>query len=100
MDKLLSMLGLSARAGKIASGRDAVEIALQKKVAKLIVIDASASESTKKAVYEMAERSGVTAIEIQRDSLGQAIGKPGRILAAVTDQSFADRIHQLSLMKS
>ena len=91
-NKLLSMLGLCARAGKAVSGADAVEIALRKKSARLILIDEGASEGTKKAALEKANRADVPVVFIQNQSLGQAIGKPGRMLAAVTDASFADRI--------
>jgi len=92
MNKLLNMLGLCARAGRIVSGFDAVDIAIRKKQARLVLIDQDASGGTKKLLEEKAAKAEVPVLYIESQSLGNAIGKPGRMLAAATDQSFADRI--------
>ena len=95
MNKLLSMLGLSARAGRLVSGVQAVEIALKKSEAKIVVLDADVSESTKKQMTDACLHKKTPLITVPASSLGDAIGKPGRMIAAVTDTSFADRIYQL-----
>lgn len=95
MNKLLSMLGLSARAGRLVSGVQAVEIALKKSEAKIVVLDADMSESTKKQMTDACLHKKTPLITVPASSLGDAIGKPGRMIAAVTDTSFADRIYQL-----
>ena len=95
MNKLLSMLGLSARAGRLVSGVQAVEIALQKSEAKIVVLDADVSDSTKKQMTDACLHKKTPLITVPASSLGDAIGKPGRMIAAVTDTSFADRIYQL-----
>ncbi|MBQ1256005.1 MAG: ribosomal L7Ae/L30e/S12e/Gadd45 family protein [Clostridia bacterium] len=95
MNKLLSMLGLSARAGRLVSGVQAVEIALKKGEARLIVLDDEASEGTKKQMTDACLHKKTPLITVPASSLGDAVGKPGRMIAAVTDNSFADRIYQL-----
>ncbi len=95
MTKLLSMLGLCERAGKLASGKDQVEIALKKGNAHLIVIDEGASEGTKKAAADASRHRNVPMAKVSEHTLGLAIGKPGRMLAAVTDAPFAARIYQI-----
>lgn len=95
MNKLLSMLGLSARAGRLVSGVQAVEIALKKGDGKLVVLDEDASENTKKQISDACHHKKTPIITVPSCSLGDAIGKPGRMIAAVTDTSFADRIYQL-----
>ena len=95
MNKLLSMLGLCARAGRLVSGVQAVDIALKKGEAKIVLIDEDASENTKKQMSDACAHKKTPLITVSACSLGDAIGKPGRMIAAVTDQSFAGRILQL-----
>ena len=95
MNKLLSMIGLSARAGRLVSGVQAVEIALKKGEAKLAILDEDASAGTKKQMTDACSHKKTPLITVSACSLGDAIGKPGRMIAAVTDTSFADRIYQL-----
>lgn len=95
MNKLLSMLGLAARAGRLVSGVQAVEIALKKGEGKLVILDGDASENTKKQMEDACLHKKTPLIMISACSLGDAIGKPGRMIAAVTDESFAGRILQL-----
>lgn len=95
MNKLFNMLGLCARANRLVSGEQAVEISLKKGSAKLVVADGDAAENTKKAIKSACLNKDVPMITVSGQSLGDAIGKPGRMLAAVTDESFAARIYQL-----
>ena len=95
MNKLLSMLGLALRAGRLVSGVQAVEIALKKGECKLVIIDEDASDNTKKQMADACAFKKTPLITVSASSLGNAIGKPGRMIAAVTDTSFADRIYQL-----
>ncbi len=95
MNKLLSMLGLAARAGRLVSGVQAVEIALKKGDCKLVIIDEDASQNAKKQITDACDHKKTPFIMVSASSLGDAIGKPGRMIAAVTDDSFAGRIHQL-----
>ena len=64
MNKLLSMLGLSARAGRLVSGVQAVEIALKKSEAKIVVLDADVSESTKNGIMLDNAEVGATAARL------------------------------------
>ena len=98
MNKCLNMLGLCARARKIAIGAQAAGIAIKKGSACLVVIDEDASEETKKEFREASCAKKIPFIILKGSMLGDAVGKPGRRVAAVTDQSFAERIRQLSEM--
>ena len=89
MNRACNMLGLCARAGRLVSGQQAVETALKAGKAKLVLVDEGASDGTKKAL------GGVELIEMGEQALGNAIGRPGRMAAAVTDAPFAERIRQL-----
>ena len=52
-DKALSMIGLATKAGKIASGEFAVESAVRKGKACLVIIASDASDNTKKSFNDM-----------------------------------------------
>lgn len=95
MNKALNMLGLCARAGKLVSGSQSVESALKSGKAKLVLVDEDASALSKKELSDACAYRGVPKAEIQKQALGASIGKPGRMMAAVTDESFAERICQL-----
>lgn len=90
-DKALSMLGLAARAGKVASGAFQVGKALASKQAYLILYDAQLSE----AAADEYLHSPVHAVKLESGELGRAIGKPERLVCAVTETNFANRIYSL-----
>lgn len=95
MNKALNILGLCARAGRLVSGTQSVETALKTGKAMLVLLDAGASELTKKSMGDACRFRNVPMAILEEQSLGQAIGRPGRMAAAVTDVPFADRIRQL-----
>ena len=99
MNKCLNMLGLCARARRLESGAQAVEISIKKGSARLVVMDEDASAESKKAFQDACGAKNIPFLIMEGSSLGDAIGKPGRRVAAVTDQSFADRIRQMYEMK-
>ena len=96
MNRMLNMLGLCMRAGKIISGEKACVQAIRMGSACAVVLDKAASKNATKAVTDACAYHGVPLIFAPEDELGFAIGKPGRMVAAITDPSMADRIIQLA----
>ena len=96
MKRMLNMLGLCMRAGKIISGEKACVQAIRSGAACAVVLDAAAAKNAVKAVTDACTYHQVPLVTAPEDELGYAIGKPGRMVAAVTDPSMADRIIQLS----
>jgi len=81
------------RAGKLASGEEIVLKAIRSGDAKLVLLAGDASDNTKKKVSDKCESYGVELlIGYTRFELGGAVGKPERVLFAVTDKGFADMI--------
>ena len=95
-DRALSMLGLCMRAGRLVSGEDAVLTAIRRGTARLVIVDASASENTRKMFADSCAYYGVERLIAPGDALGAAIGKPGRKAVAVTDDGFAASIRKLT----
>jgi len=100
MNKLLSMLGLCTRAGKLISGEKAVIAAVRAKSAHCALLDAAASDNAVKSVTDACTYHNVPLVRIEANALGYAIGKPGRMAAAVMDAGFAQNILALAAGKA
>ena len=92
MNRALGMLGLSARAGKLQSGEQACELAIRRGQALLILIDGAASQATKKSFENACAYHSIPIRLTDADALGQAIGKPGRRVAVITDGKLAQKL--------
>ncbi len=92
-EKLISLLGLAQKAGKIASGELAVEKAIKSGKAKLILIALDSSNNTKKNYHDMATYYGISCYErLSKEILGNCIGKIHRAALAVVDEGFSKAI--------
>ena len=95
-DPVLNMLGLCARARKLVTGEKAVVQAIRAGGCFAAVLDGGAAKSAEKAVSQACESHGVPLVRTAPLAMGSAIGKPGRMAAAVTDARMAARIVELS----
>ena len=92
-DKVLSMLGLAAKAGAIASGEFSTEKSVKEGKAYLVIVAGDASENTIKHFRDM-----TTFYEIpmfcyaDKETLGHAIGKEFRASISINHESFAKNI--------
>lgn len=88
--KLISLLGLAQKAGKLASGDFAAERAIKSGKAKLLLVAADASEGTKKGYRDTASYNNIAYCEIlTKAAFGNAIGKPQRAALVFLDDGFA-----------
>lgn len=94
-DKVISLLGLAERAGKIASGEFAAEKAVKTGKAFLVVVAEDASANTKKKFKDMCQYYQVSfACYAEKETLGRGIGKELRASLAVLDSGFAKAIEK------
>ena len=93
-DKVISLLGLAERAGKIASGEFAAEKAVKIGKARLIIVAEDASDNTKKKMKNMTAYQVPFACYSQKELLGHGIGKEFRASLAVLDGGFAKAIEK------
>lgn len=89
-------LGMAARAGRIAAGRKAAEVALRRGRGRLVLLAKECGRDVSKRFSKLAEAFGVPVVRVDLD-LGRAIGRPGKVVAVVTDEGLAGQI--LSSMK-
>lgn len=91
--ELQFMLGLCQRAGKAASGDMAVEIALKKRQADLLILAEDASERTQDKILSLAATAGVKCYRVgTRDELGTALGKGHRAAVVIQSRDFTKGI--------
>ena len=94
-DKVLALMGLCARAGKLQSGELPAEKSIKKGTAQLLVIAGDASDNTKKKFKNMAEyRDLPYFLYSDRETLGRAIGKEFRSVICITEEGFAASIRK------
>lgn len=95
-DKILSLLGLACKSGKISSGEFSVEKDVKSGKAFLVVVAVDSSEATRKSYSDMCSFYKVPLMFYgDKDSLGHCIGKEFRAAVAVKDEGFAKSILKL-----
>lgn len=77
------------RAGALSLGEGGVSKAISSGAALTVLLDAGASENTKKKFRDSCTFYKVPLFETEQDRLGYAIGKPGRMSAAVAGERWA-----------
>ncbi len=93
MDKILSMLGLAEKAGRLVSGEFATEKAVKGRKAYLVVVAEDASDNTKKLFFNKCRSYSVPVrVYSDRETIGRALGCGIRASLAVTDPGFAGAI--------
>ena len=87
---LEGLLSMAQRAGKVASGGFVVEEAVAKGKAELILIASDSAAETKEKFSGLAEKHNIKAYEVlDKDRLGQCLGKEFRAVAALLDKGFS-----------
>ena len=89
-DKVLNLLGLAQRAGKLSSGDFIVEKAMKKKTPKLVLLAGDCAANNEKKYIQLAELHHIPLRKVgSKETLGTAIGQHVRVVLAVEDESFA-----------
>lgn len=94
--KILQLLGLVQRAGRLVSGEELVIEAVRSEKCKLVILAEDGSDNTKKKVQDKCNYYNVKLIQFaDRYKLGSAIGKETRVVIGIIDQGFAKKIQEL-----
>ncbi len=93
MDKVLGMLGLAKRAGKVQTGEFLCEKAIKGGQSHLIIIASDISVNGKKSICDACNYYDVTYIEYgTADQLGKITGGGERVVVSVNDENFKNAI--------
>ncbi len=101
LNKLLSLVSLATKAGKVVSGEFATEKEIKTGRACLAIIADDASDNTKKKFRNMCEFYEVPFYTYgNKVELGHAIGKEFRASLAILDEGFAKGIRKYLEMET
>lgn len=93
--KLINILSIACRAGKILSGDFVIEKALSRKHSiKLILIASDTSEMTRDKYAKLADKAQILLkdVQLKKAELAGCIGKTDRAAVAVCDEGFCKAI--------
>ena len=95
MNRVLAMVGMAMKAGKIVSGEFATEKAVKTGKSFLVIVSEAASENTKKMFRNMCTYYEVPMYTYgTKEELGHSMGKEFRASLAVTEEGFAKSIEK------
>jgi len=93
--KIISMLGLAQKAGKVVSGEFSTEKAVKQKKAFMVIVADDSSDNTKKMFSNMCEFYKVPIYFFSdKESVGHAIGKEFRASLAILDEGFSNKLKE------
>lgn len=94
--KILNLLGMAQKSGKLISGDFASETHLRKTTAPLLFIASDGGNDNKKKYTFLAERQHIEHVDLfTKEELGAAIGKGQRVIVIVNDHGFAKALRKL-----
>jgi len=90
--RVIGFLGLCKRAGRVISGQEACVDLIRGGGAALALMDAGASENTRKRVLDACRSHGVPLWTLEAGALGHAIGQRGRMVAVLEPDGMAEKL--------
>ena len=92
-NKVLGLLGLAEKAGKVRSGEFSTEKAVKSGKAGLVIVSEESSDNTKKMFRNMCTYYKVPYFEFgSKEELGHILGKQMRASLAVIDENFSNAL--------
>lgn len=96
IDKLISMISMCQKSGKLLSGEENCENSIRSKKAKIIIVANDASDNTKKKFRNSSEYYHIPLyLFMTKEELGKITGKKIRAVLTVNDESFSKQIIKL-----
>ena len=94
--QLKGFLGLCYRAGQVILGQDACVDAVRRKAAAFVLLDESSTDVSRKRFRNACLSHKVPLYETPEGLIAQALGKEGRMAAAVRAGTMAKRLEELA----
>ena len=96
MNRLLNLLGIARKAGKLALGFTAVSQAVQRGRAVLVLLAADTSPSTKEKMERLCRRYQVGVYYVaDRNELGRALGKESQAVIGLLSPELGEALKTL-----
>lgn len=96
-EKLLSLMGIARRAGRLSLGFDAAADSIKRGRSRLILTAGDLSERSGRAIAAYAQQAGteVCTTELTMEEIGKAVGKSMTGIISVNDSGFAEKLKTL-----
>ena len=95
--KILGLIGLTAKARKICFGADSVEEQIKKKKVYLVIVAIDASDRTKEKFKKISNEYNIPIIiEGEIDNLSKAIGKSNKAVFGIEELNLAKEILKIN----
>jgi ribosomal protein L7Ae-like RNA K-turn-binding protein len=95
-NKVLGLLGIATKAGKITCGTDAVLEEIKKKKAKIVLVAEDASNRTKENFQHLCENENIPiAIFGNIEDVSKAIGKQNKAVVCIKDKNLSEEIYKI-----
>ena len=96
-NKILGLIGFAARARKICSGADSVELEIKKKKVYLVLVANDASDRTKEKFIKLCKQYNVKMIIASEiDMISKAIGKSNKAVIGIEESNLASEIQKIN----
>lgn len=90
-DKVLNLLGLAYKAGKIVCGAAAAEQHLRKQAAYILLLAEDCGANNEEKYLRLSTQKDINVIRrYTKEQLGQALGRAQTAVVVLTDKGFAD----------
>lgn len=91
--KLLGMLGIATKAGKITFGAESCKDSIMRNKVKLVLLARDASDRTKTKFKDLASSKKIPVFEVSSiDEISKAIGKKNKAIVGILDFNFSKAI--------
>ncbi len=94
--KIRGFLGLCQRAGQVILGQDACVDAVRRRAAALVLLDEGSTDVSKKRFRNACGSHSVPLCEVPAGLIAGALGKEGRMAAAVRPGTMAQKLLELA----
>ena len=92
-EKIMGLIGLSMKAGKIVFGTEAVADSIQRKKVKLVIVAEDAADRTIEKFRKLTEECKIQFVKFGKtEALSKAIGKENKVVIGIKDKNIADQI--------
>ncbi|WP_411844088.1 YlxQ-related RNA-binding protein [Salinicoccus sp. HZC-1] len=95
-DKVLNLLGIAKRAGKLTTGEEKTIESIRNQSAKLVFVASDASNNTSKKVRDKCSYYNIPLIDKYSNmELSQATGASNRVALSIADSGFSRKMLEL-----
>ena len=95
-NKILGLIGLSARARKVSFGADSTEEDIKKRKAKLVIVAEDGSERTKNKYIDLCQKYNIPILIFSNiENISKAIGKENKAIIGIKEVNIAKQIQKI-----